>query len=392
MRPPGGDAKARTQGQGRVVTSSLDAWLAFLLSTASDNAIIVLDRDGRIAQWLGGAERRFGYTQQEAVGRDFGMLFTPEDRALGLDRQELAVAAASNRSEDDRWHLRKDGARFWGSGVLEAVRGEDGAVCAFCKVLRDRTDVRTQVDALQNRLAFAEEEGARRAEFLASLGHELRNMLGPLQNAALALARTTDDSIRSKSLQLLERQLASMATVLDDLGEQTAAIAARPRLRFAPIVVQEALELAADGMRAEIQKKRQALVVTVPAAPIVIQADSARVQQMLLNLLGNASKYTQPEGEIHLTATVESSEAVIRITDNGMGIAQEMLPHIFELFTRGDPVGRIPGMGVGLAVVRELARLHDGGVEARSPGPGKGSVFTLRLPVDGPRRPGHVAG
>ncbi len=392
MRPPGGHAKARAKEQGRTVTSRLDAWLAFLLSTASDNAIIVLDREGRITRWLGGSERRFGYTQQEAVGLDFGVLFTPEDRARGLDRQELAVAAASSRSEDDRWHLRKDGGRFWGSGVLEAVREEDGAICAFCKVLRDRTDVRTQVDALQNRLAFAEEEGARRAEFLASLGHELRNMLAPLQNAALALARSADDSIRSKSLQLLERQLASMSTLLDDLAEQSAAVASRPRLRLAPVVVQEALELAADGLRAEAERKRQAVVVTVPATPIVIQADAARLQQMLLNLLGNASKYTQAGGEIHLTATVESSEAVIRITDNGMGIAQEILPHIFELFTRGDPASPVSGLGVGLAVVKELANLHDGGVEARSPGQGKGSVFTLRLPVDGPRRTGHAAG
>ena len=374
------------------MTTRLDVWLTFLLSTASDNAIIVLDRDGRITQWHGGAERRFGYTQQEAVGLDFGILFTPEDRARGLDRQELAVAAASNRSEDDRWHLRKDGGRFWGSGVLEAVREEDGAICAFCKVLRDRTDVRTQVDALQNRLALAEEEGARRTESLALVGHELRNMLGPLQNAAQALARSMDDSIRSKSLQLLDRQLASMATLLDDLGEQWAAAASRPRLRLAPVVVQEALELAANGVRADVQQKRQALVVTVPAAPIVIQADDARVQQMLLNLLSNASKYTQEEGEIHLTATVESSEAVIRITDNGMGIAQEILPHIFELFTRGHPAGHVPGMGVGLAVVKELASLHDGGVEARSAGHGKGSVFTLRLPLAGPRRTGHVAG
>ena len=374
------------------MTAGLDAWLHFLLSTASDNAIIVLDTDGRITQWLGGAERRFGYTQQEAVGLDFGMLFTPEDRTLGLDRQELAVAAASSRSEDDRWHLRKDGGRFWGSGVLEAVREEGGAICAFCKVLRDRTDVRTQVDALQNRLFAAQEEGTRRAEFLASLGHELRNMLGPLQNAALALARSTDESIRSKSLQLLERQLASMSTLLDDVGEQSAAAVSRPRLRLAPLVAQEALELAADGVRAEVQRKRQALVVTVPPTPIVIQADATRVQQMLLNLLGNASKYTQAGGEIHLTATVESSEVVIRVTDNGMGIAQEILPHIFELFTRGDPVARIPGMGVGLAVVKDLASLHDGGVEARSPGQGKGSVFTLRLPVDGPRLSGHVAG
>jgi PAS domain S-box-containing protein len=392
MRPHDRHADRGTQARGKPLSTRLDAWLAFLLSTASDNAIIVLDPGGRIVQWLGGAERRFGYTQAEAVGLDFGMLFTPEDRQRGLDRQEMAVAAASNRSEDDRWHLRKDGGRFWGSGLLEVVREEDGSVCAYCKVLRDRTDVRTQVTALQNRLAFAEEEGARRAEFLASLGHELRNLLGPLQNATTTLLRSTDESIRSRSAQLLQRQLDSMSSLLDDLDEKATAIASGPRLRLAPVLVQEALELAADGVRTSTDLKRQALVVTMPPAPIVIQADASRLQQMLLNLLGNASKYTPEGGAIHLTATVEAGEAVMRITDNGTGIPQDVLPHIFDLFTRGNPVGRIPGMGVGLAVVRELASLHGGGVEARSPGTGKGSVFTLRLPIEAPRRSGGGAG
>ena len=365
--------------------SFLESSLPFLLSPASDNVIIGLDPGGTIVEWLGGAERRFGYSRQEAIGLDFGMLFTLEDRERGLDRQEMAVAAASNRSEDDRWHVRKDGSRFWGSGLLEVVRNPDGSVCAYCKVLRDRTDVRTQVDALQNRLAFQEEEGARRKESLVSLAHELRNLLAPLQNATLAIASTSDPTIRSKSVQLLQRQLASMASLLDDLTESSAAAATQPRLQNEPVVVQEALQLAADGVRTSIEQKHQALVVTVPLVPITIQADPSRLQQMLLNLLSNAGKYTPSGGHIHLTATVEASEAVIRVTDNGLGISHEVLPHVFELFTRGEPAEGVHGLGVGLAVVKGLATLHGGGVEARSPGRGKGSVFTLRLPIKGPR-------
>ncbi len=361
-------------------------WLDFLLSAGSDNAIVILDRSGTIVEWLGGAQRRFGYTKQEAVGLDFGVLFTEEDRQRGLDRQELAVAAASNRSEDDRWHARKDGSRFWGSGLLEAVKGPDGSVHAYCKVLRDRTDVRTQVESLQNRLAFREEEGDRSSKFLISLGHELRNMLGPLQNASHAIAATTDEAVRTKSVQLLQRQLASMTALLDDLAAQSAATLAQPRLRTEPLAVQEALDLAAHGVRPGVEQKRQELVVTVPAVKITIQADPARVQQMLLNLLGNASKYTPAGGHIHLTATVEAQDVVIRITDDGIGIPHDVLPHIFDLFTRGEPAEDIAGLGVGLAVVKELAALHGGGVEARSPGAGKGSVFTLRLPVAGPRQ------
>ena len=369
----------------------LETWLNFLLSTASDNAIIVLDPGGKIVQWLGGAERRFGYTQQEALGLDFGALFTSEDRERGLDRQEMAIAAASKRSEDDRWHVRRDGSRFWGSGLLEVVLNEDGSVWGYCKVLRDRTDLRTQLDSLQNRLAAGEEEGTRRKEFFASLGHEMRNVLSSMQNATTVISASTNEATRSKAAQVLERQLISVGRLLDDLDGSLEAADSRPRLRLGPLVLQEALELAAEDIRTQVEQKRQQLVVTVPPVPIPIHADPDRLQQMLLNLLSNASKYTHAGGHIHLTATVEASEAVVRITDDGMGISHEVLPHIFELFTRGAPAGDVPGSGVGLAVVKELATLHGGGVEARSPGEGKGSVFTLRLPIGGPRLSDHAS-
>jgi PAS domain S-box-containing protein len=359
-------------------------WLAYLLGPASDNAIIVLDSAGTVIEWLGGAERRFGYSREEALGLDFGVLFTPEDRQQGLDRQEMAVAAASNRSEDDRWHVRSDGSRFWGTGLLEAVREPDGAVSAYCKVLRDRTDVRVQVDALQNRLAVREKEDAQRSRSLISIGHELRNCLGSLRNASSVISTSTDEARKAKSFALLQRQLSSIETLLEDL-EASAVAVAHSQLRIQEVVVQEALEMAAGSVRESVEQRRQELVVTVPEVPFSIQADPSRLQQMLLNLLGNASKYTPDGGHIHLTTTIEGSEAIIRITDDGIGISHEALPKIFDLLTRGDTTLEVPGKGVGLAVVKELATLHGGGVEARSPGKGKGSVFTLRLPLAGPR-------
>jgi PAS domain S-box-containing protein len=359
-------------------------WLAFLLGTASDNAIVVLDPAGTIVEWVGGAERRFGYSKEEAVGLDFGVLFTSEDRKQGLDRQEMAVAAATGRSEDDRWHVRKDGSRFWGSGLLEAVRESDGSVSAYCKVLRDRTDVRARLDALQNRLAAREGDDLQRTKSLISIGHELRNSLGSLQNATSVLSVSPDELTRSRCLSLLQRQLASVEVLLQDL-ESSVATVELPRLRVQAVVVQEALELAESSVRQSIEQRRQALVVTVPDVPFSIQADPSRLQQMLLNLLANASKYTPPGGHIHMTATIEGIDAIIRITDDGIGISHEALPRIFDLLTRGDqPTPEVPGKGVGLAVVKELATSHGGGVEARSPGQGKGSVFTLRLPLAGP--------
>jgi PAS domain S-box-containing protein len=364
--------------------SSVDVWLAQALRTSTEHAVMVLSPAGIVVAWLGACERVFGYAENEAVGMDFGVLFTPEDRGLGLDRQEIAQAANSGRSEDDRWHVRKDGSLFWGSGILGTLRHPDGSVSGFCKVLRDRTDLRAQLDALRNRVLAQEEEQRRRTHFLVSLGHELRNPLGTLHNAVSLACNSADPVLKEKACSILGRQVAVMVRLLDDLTQATQAAVGKLQLQVETVIVQEALEDAANSIRPAVQEKGQHLLLTLPPVPFTIEADPARLQQMLLNLVGNASKFTPPGGHIHIGVTVEAGMAVIRVQDDGIGISAEILPHIFDLFTRGETQDSVPGLGVGLAVVKELATLHGGGVEVRSPGTGKGSVFALRLPLSGP--------
>lgn len=361
----------------------VDAWLPFVLRN-TEFAVIALGESGRIEAWLGAAEQVFGFTAEEAVGMDVRTLFTSEDRRLALDRQEMAVAIASGRSDDDRWQVRKDGSRFWASGALHVVRRDDGSLAGFVKILRDRTDVRAQLDALHNRVVAQENRHLRRTEFMLRLGHELRNALASIQNSAAVMTMTEDADVRMRALGIVKRQQQVIATLLDDLSRTAAGDTEGVRLQARPVVVQEALEDAVSAMRPLAEDKRQELVLTVPPVPFSVQADPARLQQMLMNLLGNAIKYTPPDGHIVLSATVEAESAVIRVTDDGMGIPPDVLPGIFELFTRYDPMQQAPGLGVGLAVVKELASAHHGSVDARSAGPGKGSVFTLRLPLKGP--------
>ena len=154
------------------------------------------------------------------------------------------------------------------------------------------------------------------------------------------------------------------------------------------VVLGEALELAVSAQRQSAADRRIELRLLVPPAPITIEADPVRLQQMVSNLLVNALKFTGPGGHVALTAPIEGAEVVIRSEDDGVGIAADVLPRIFDLFSREDRSGSAPaGMGVGLAVVREYAALHGGGVEARSAGKGKGSVLGLRLPLRAPRSP-----
>jgi PAS domain S-box-containing protein len=362
----------------------VEDWLLSLIDKSIDYAIIVIDPQGQVLAWRGAAAHLFGYTEQEALGMPFSRLFTQNDLERGLDRHEIALALASGRSEDDRWHVRQDGGTFWASGILHAVKQADGHVPALCKVVRDRTDIRTQLDSLMNQVALRDTEAIHRQAYLASLVHELRNPLSPVLAASALLAQPVPDDLKASSVQVLQRQVGVLKALLDDLQQAAIESPTAPRLRTEPVCAQEALRVAADSLSESASARDLQLQLTLPPAPIWIAADPDRLHQMLLNLLNNAVKYTPPGGHINLSATVEAAMGVIRVEDDGLGISPSVLPHIFDLFTREGRASEVPGLGVGLAVVHDLARLHGGSIEARSPGAGRGSIFRLRLPLHGP--------
>ena len=368
------------RGMPRQAPSDSLAWIQNLLEQTRDNAVILTDVSGHVVDWLGAAEHVFGYTAEEAIGRPISFIFTPEDRDAGLDRQEIEQARTTGRSENDRWHQRRGGVHFWGSGILEPIHDAGGRLLGFCKVLRDRTDVRTQLDAQRNCIDAHVDEQARRTQFMLRLGHELRNPLGSIRNAAYLIQRLGSEAV-ARPCEVLNRQVDVLVRLLDDLAEATRADAHIARILPQTVILQEAVQLAATGMQAAMAAKRQHLSVVLPGVPIAFEADPSRLQQMLLNLLGNACKFTPEEGHVSIGATVEDRMVVIHVEDDGVGIADDVLPHIFELFTRAASTASTQdGPGVGLAVVKELATLHGGGIEARS-GAQRGSVFTLRLPL-----------
>ena len=352
-------------------------------------AVVVLqfDADGVVTAASGSVETTLGWRPDELVGHPAAQLFTPEDRQLGLDRHELEVARSAGHAQDDRWHLRRDGARIWVSGLLSAVRGEDGSLLGFVKVLRDRTDLAARVRSLEARLDAALRAEERRSLFIATLGHELRNPLGPLANAADLLRRVGDDERLTFPLGVIDRQLALLRRLVDDLLDLTRIDTGRLELQLQPLSLQDALRQAVDSCRGRAEQGGVGMAVLLPGVAITIEADPARLQQMVVNLLDNAIKYTPPGGQVWVKATVDSGNALVRVEDNGMGIDADMLPRIFDLFTR-EPTARradAGGLGLGLALVRSLAELHHGVVEVRSDGRDKGSHFTLQLPLNQPR-------
>jgi two-component system CheB/CheR fusion protein len=376
-RPPTfGDPAVVTLASRMALQPTPDDLLRLLVSQTDDHAVILLDPGGTVLAWLAGAEHVFGYAAHEIVGRTADVLFTPEDRSRGAHDHELAVARADGRSESDRWQVRRDGTRVWASGVVVALRDEAGAVVGFGRVLRDRTDVKAQVDALAN-------TAARQAVFLATLAHELRNPLAPIGNAAEIIRQTSTAGTHEAPLGMIERQVGQIRRLVDDLTEVTRAGAGKARLELRTCHLEDILTGAADACRPLARTRRQDFHLLCLPTPTTVRVDPDRLHQVVVNLLANAIKYTPEGGQVWLKATVEGDEAVFRVEDTGVGIAPDLLPRIFDLFTQEESSLGLSqgGLGLGLSVVKELVARHGGTVQVRSKGRGKGSEFTVRLPV-----------
>jgi signal transduction histidine kinase/ActR/RegA family two-component response regulator len=225
-------------------------------------------------------------------------------------------------------------------------------------------------------------EGDRRKdEFLVMLAHELRNPLSAVRNAVVT-ARL-DESRRERALDIARRQTDQLSRLIDDLLDLARITQGRIALRRERISVADVVDRAVDATRAQVDARAHTLAISLPAEPVHVDADPGRLEQALANLLSNAAKYTERGGRIHVVVERDRDAAVVRVRDSGVGIAPDMLPHVFDLFAQGQrSLDRSQGgLGIGLTVVRQIIELHGGGVEARSDGIGTGAEFSVRLPA-----------
>jgi signal transduction histidine kinase/ActR/RegA family two-component response regulator len=230
---------------------------------------------------------------------------------------------------------------------------------------------------------FAEAD-ARKNEFLATLGHELRNPLAPIRNALRIMKhRGMDDPDLCWARDVVDHQLHQLGQLVDDLQEISRVISGKVRLDKEPVDVATIVAFALETSRPTIDAHHHRLSIALPPGSVLVDADSSRMAQVLSNLLNNAAKYTEDGGQIRLGIAVEGADVVFRIRDNGVGIPPEMLPRVFDLYAQvGHSLDRAQGgLGLGLNLVRSLTEMHGGSVQARSEGPGLGSEFLVRLPL-----------
>jgi PAS domain S-box-containing protein len=350
--------------------------LRLVVDSATDYAIFTMNPEGIIDGWNAGAERLFGYREAEVVGQHDRFLYTPDDAAQKIPEREMKKAADEGRAVNERWHVRKGGDRFWGSGLVQPLR--DGvSVVGFLKIMRDMTEQQL----LQQALLDADR---RKDEFLATLAHELRNPLAPIRNG-LQLMRLagSDGEAVEQARSMMDRQLVQMVRLVDDLMDVSRITRGKLELKMERVQLHLVLNSAVETSRPLIEQMGHELIVTLPKEPIVVDADLTRLAQVFVNLLNNAAKYSDRGAQIRLIAERQGSDVVVTVKDNGIGIAADQLPHIFEMFTQVDRSLEKAqgGLGIGLTLVQRLVEMHAGQIEAHSDGPGKGSEFVVRLPV-----------
>jgi two-component system CheB/CheR fusion protein len=365
--------------------------LRMVIENAREYAIFSTDADRTITAWNTGAQRILGYSEKEAIGRSGDMIFTADDRASGAPLAEASQALAEGRAGDDRWHVRKDGSRLWASGVLMAMHDAGGRHAGFVKILRDQTEARHTQQALEQ--ALLDNENARAAleavnvakdQFLAVLSHELRTPLTPAVMALQLLSRRQDiPADAQEALKLIHRNIRIESHLIDDLLDLTRISRGTLEVTRESVDLHEVIRSAVEICASDLQAKQQSLDLALDAPAPVVMGDARRLQQVVWNLLKNASKFTPAKGHIRIGTSVHEGRFRMDVADNGVGIDSEALPRIFEAFIQGGAwVAReFGGLGLGLSISKATVEAHGGRLWASSPGRSLGATFTLELPL-----------
>jgi PAS domain S-box-containing protein len=345
-----------------------------LFETAQD-AILILDAaSGKIIDSNPFLSDLLGYSAGELLGKELW--------EIGLF-QDIEANRAAFRQLQEKGYIRyedlpletKDGRGAYVEFVSN-VYPVEGRQVIQCNI-RDISDRKRAEEALR-------EADRRKDQFLAMLAHELRNPLAPLRNAVeLMRLKGTDDADKQWARDVVERQVQQLTRLVDDLLDVARFNRGKISLQMEPVDLAVVAARAVEISRPIIDAHKHRLAVALPEQAVRVQGDLTRLAQVLSNLLNNAAKYTQEGGRIDLTVEASGDEAVLRVRDTGVGIAAEMLPHIFEMFTQvqGSVSSSEGGLGIGLTLVRKLVEMHGGRVAAQSEGPGHGSEFVVRLPL-----------
>ena len=370
--------------------------MRLVADSAVDYAIITTDPEGIITSWSKGAERLFRYSDSDAIGRHANLIFTSEDRAQGAFQDEMDQARTQGRATDDRWHIRADGERIFCSGITTPLTL--GGFHGYAKIARDITQEkrreREREDLLQ--AEKASREAAQSAvlmkdEFLAVMSHELKHPLNLILLNAELIARSATaagDAATEHSADAIRKTVEGQAQIIDDLLDLSRLNTGKLALNIGEVNVSDCVRRVADGMRDELAARSVKLTLALPATDVMMTADAIRIEQIVWNLFGNALKFTRSRGRIAAAVSSTGEHVRLEVTDDGIGISPSLVGRLFDMFEQGTTLKNraTGGLGIGLALVKQLVDLHGGEVTATSPGPDQGASFVVVLPLRAVRK------
>jgi len=370
-----------------------------LIEGVSDYAIFMLDVNGLVASWNAGAQRIKGYAAHEIVGRHFSTFYPADVRQSGWPEHELQVAAETGRFVDEGWRIRQDGSSFWASVTITALRDPHGRLLGFAKLTRDLTGQKRaealEVAELERTQILESERSARieaqratriKDEFLATLSHELRTPLSSILGWTQILKRKADalkPEELKRGIEVIDRNARAQVQLIDELLDLNRIMAGKVRLDLKPVSLVETVQSVIESAEPSAKAKDIRLEARLDPDASMVQADGGRLQQVVWNLLSNAIKFTDPGGRIEIVLELSGTSAVLSVSDTGIGIPESFLPRVFDRFAQKDATTTrsFGGLGLGLAISKQLVELHGGTIRASSPGEGRGATFVVELPL-----------
>jgi PAS domain S-box-containing protein len=351
--------------------------LAAIVDT-SDDAIVSKDLNGVVQTWNGAAERMFGYTAAEIIGRPITMII-PENRRAEEDSVLSRIRAGESLQHFDTVRQRKDGSLIDISLSVSPIRTADGRIIGASKIARDITGPKRMAREL-------EEANRIKDDFLATLSHELRTPLNAvlgytrmLRNGQLAGAQP------ERAIEVIERNANLLSQLVSDVLDVSGIVTGKVRMNPTTCDLGSLLSAAVDSMRPTADAKGVALLAPAPV-PVSIRCDADRMQQVFWNLLSNAVKFTPAGGHVDVTLQVDGDIAQVHVSDSGIGIQPDLLPYVFQRFWQGESVNsrQHGGLGLGLALARHFVELNGGTIRAESAGAGKGATLIVTVPIERP--------
>lgn len=354
---------------------------------SSDDAIVGKDLTGIVFSWNRAAERIFGYTADEMIGRSIRTII-PADRQSEEDEVIARIHRGERVHHFETLRRRKDGSLLPISLTISPIRGPDGIVIGASKIARDITE-RKQAEAERARLLSLAQEASRlKDEFLATLSHELRTPL----NAILGYTRMLRSGLiapekQARALDTIERNATSLTEIIEDVLDVSRIISGKIRLNVRPVDLETVIKESLEAVRPAADARGIRIECSFDASDARVSGDPERLQQILWNLVSNAVKFTDRGGQVDVWLVRSDSHLEVRVHDTGIGVAPEFLPYVFERFRQGDSgvTREYGGLGLGLAITKHLVEMHGGTISVSSPGRGAGATFSVRLPVIGAR-------